>query len=201
MRIVLASSNQHKLEELVSVLPASLDLVPQASFGIVAPEETGLTFVENAIIKARHASQMAGLPAIADDSGLEVDYLEGSPGIYSSRYAGSNATDQDNNSKLLDSLLGVTPENRQAKFQCVIVFMRHALDPTPVIAMGTWAGSILNRAQGTSGFGYDPLFHLSSLNKTAAELSKEEKNSISHRGQALAQLQQLMLVQVLSTNG
>ena len=200
MRIVLASSNQHKLEELVSVLPVSLDLVPQASFGIVAPEETGLTFVENAIIKARHASQLAGLPAIADDSGLEVDYLEGSPGIYSSRYAGNNATDQDNNSKLLDSLLGVTPENRQAKFQCVIVFMRHALDPTPVIAMGTWAGSILNRAQGTSGFGYDPLFHLSSLNKTAAELSKDEKNSISHRGQALAQLQQLMF-EILSTNG
>jgi XTP/dITP diphosphohydrolase len=201
MRIVLASSNQHKLEELVSVLPDSLDLVAQASFGIDAPEETGLTFVENALIKARHASQLAGLPAIADDSGLEVDYLEGSPGIYSSRYAGSNATDQDNNSKLLDALLDVTPENRQAKFQCVIVFMRHALDPTPVIAMGTWAGSILTRAQGTSGFGYDPLFHLSSLNKTAAELSKDEKNSISHRGQALAQLQQLMLVQVLSTNG
>jgi XTP/dITP diphosphohydrolase len=201
MRIVLASSNQHKLEELVSVLPISLDLVPQARLGIVAPEETGLTFVENAIIKARHASQLAGLPAIADDSGLEVDYLQGSPGIYSSRYAGSNATDQDNNSKLLDSLLDVTPENRQAKFQCVIVFMRHALDPTPVIAMGTWAGSILNRAQGTSGFGYDPLFHLSSLNKTAAELSKDEKNSISHRGQALDQLKQLMLPEVLSTNG
>jgi XTP/dITP diphosphohydrolase len=201
VRIVLASSNQHKLEELVSVLPVSLDLVPQASFGIVTPEETGLTFVENAIIKARHASQLAGLPAIADDSGLEVDYLEGSPGIYSSRYAGSNATDQDNNSKLLDALRDVTPENRQAKFQCVIVYMRHALDPTPVIAMGTWAGSILSRAQGTGGFGYDPLFHLSSLNKTAAELSKDEKNSISHRGQALAQLQQLMLVQVLSTNG
>jgi XTP/dITP diphosphohydrolase len=200
MRIVLASSNQHKLEELVAVLPVSLDLVPQGSFGIVAPEETGLTFVENAIIKARHASQLAGLPAIADDSGLEVDFLEGSPGIYSSRYAGSNATDQDNNSKLLDSLLDVTPENRQAKFQCVIVFMRHALDPTPVIAMGTWAGSILNRAQGTSGFGYDPLFHLSSLNKTAAELSKDEKNSISHRGQALAQLQQLMF-EILSSNG
>jgi XTP/dITP diphosphohydrolase len=102
---------------------------------------------------------------------------------------------------LLDSLLDVTPENRQAKFQCVIVFMRHALDPTPVIAMGTWAGSILNRAQGTNGFGYDPLFHLSSLNKTAAELSKDEKNSISHRGQALAQLQQLMLPMILSTNG
>jgi XTP/dITP diphosphohydrolase len=201
MRIVLASSNQHKLEELVSVLPASLDLVPQASLGIVAPEETGLTFVENAIIKARHASQLAGLPAIADDSGLEVDYLQGSPGIYSSRYAGSNATDQDNNRKLLEALLDVAPENRQAKFQCVIVFMRHALDPTPVIAMGAWAGSILTRAQGTSGFGYDPLFHLSSLNKTAAELSKDEKNSISHRGQALAQLQQLMLPEILSTHG
>ena len=201
MQIVLASSNQHKLEELVSVLPASLDLVPQASLGIVAPEETGLTFVENAIIRARHASQLAGLPAIADDSGLEVDYLAGSPGIHSSRYAGNNATDQDNNSKLLAALLDVAPENRQAKFQCVIVYMRHALDPTPMIAMGTWAGSILNRAQGTGGFGYDPLFHLTSLNKTAAELSQDEKNSISHRGQALAQLQQLMLVQVHSTNG
>ena len=200
MRIVLASSNQHKLEELVSVLPDSLDLVPQASFGIVAPEETGLTFVENAIIKARHASQLAGLPAIADDSGLEVDYLEGSPGIYSSRYAGSNATDNDNNIKLLGALEGVARENRQAKFQCVIVFMRHSLDATPVIAMGTWAGSILSRVQGTGGFGYDPLFYLSSLNKTAAELSKSEKNSISHRGQALAQLQELMLTEVRSTN-
>ena len=201
MRIVLASSNQHKLEELVSVLPDSLDLIPQASFGIVAPEETGLTFVENAIIKARHASQIADLPAIADDSGLEVDYLAGSPGIYSSRYAGSNATDQDNNSKLLDALEDVAPENRLAKFQCVIVYMRHALDPTPLIAIGTWAGSILSRVQGTAGFGYDPLFYLSSLNKTAAELSGSEKNSISHRGQALAQLQRLMLPEVPSTNG
>ncbi len=200
MRIVLASSNQHKLEELVSVLPDSLDLVPQASFGIVAPEETGLTFVENAIIKARHASRITGLPAIADDSGLEVDYLAGSPGIYSSRYAGSNATDQDNNIKLLAALQDVTPENRQANFQCVIVYMRHALDLNPVIATGTWAGSILSRAQGTGGFGYDPLFYLSSLNKTVAELSKNEKNSISHRGQALIQLQQLMLPEVRSSN-
>jgi XTP/dITP diphosphohydrolase len=201
VRIVLASSNQHKLEELVCVLPDSLDLVPQASLGIAAPDETGLTFVENAIIKARHASQLAGLPAIADDSGLEVDYLEGSPGIYSSRYAGSNATDKDNNIKLLGALEGVARENRQAKFQCVIVYMRHALDLNPVIAMGTWAGSILSRVQGTGGFGYDPLFYLSSLSKTAAELSKSEKNSISHRGQALAQLQELMLAEVGSTNG
>ena len=201
MRIVLASSNQHKLEELVWVLPVSLDLVPQASLGIVAPEETGLSFVENAIIKARNASQLTGLPAIADDSGLEVDYLKGSPGIYSSRYAGSNATDRDNNSKLLEALEDVAPENRLAKFQCVIVYMRHALDPTPLIAMGTWAGSILSREQGTAGFGYDPLFYLSSLNKTAAELSRSEKNSISHRGQALAQLQRLMLPEVPSTNG
>jgi XTP/dITP diphosphohydrolase len=200
VRIVLASSNQHKLKELVWVLPDSLDLVPQASFGIVTPEETGLTFVENAIIKARHASQLAGLAAIADDSGLEVDYLEGSPGIYSSRYAGSNATDKDNNIKLLGALEDVAPEDRQAKFQCVIVYLRHALDPTPVIAMGTWAGSILSRGQGTNGFGYDPLFYLSSLNKTAAELSEGEKNSISHRGQALAQLKQLMLPIFRSSN-
>lgn len=195
VRIVLASSNQHKLEELKSVLPASLDLIPQKNFGIEAPEETGLTFVENAIIKARHASQLAGLPAIADDSGLEVDYLAGSPGIVSSRYAGNNATDQDNNEKLLAALRNVAPQDRKARFQSVIVFMRHAHDPTPVIASGTWEGSIRLQAQGSNGFGYDPLFFLQELNKTAAELSKDEKNSISHRGRALAQLQELMFVE------
>lgn len=195
MRIVLASSNPHKLEELKSVLPSSLELIPQAYFGIDAAEETGLTFVENAIIKARHASQSTGLPAIADDSGLEVDYLGGAPGIYSSRYAGDNATDEDNNAKLLEALESAGPGNREAKFQCVIVFMRHALDPTPMIAGGTWKGSILHQAKGTGGFGYDPLFHLSSLNKTAAELSKNEKNSISHRGQALGGLKKLMFAE------
>lgn len=192
MRIVLASSNPHKLEELKSILPTTIELIPQSDLGIETPEETGSTFVENAIIKARHASLLASLPAIADDSGLQVDYLKGSPGIYSSRYAGEKATDEDNNNKLLNALKNVAIQDRKARFQSVIVFMQHAQDPTPAIAIGTWEGTILSKAQGDNGFGYDPLFYLHDLKKTAAQLSKDEKNHISHRGQALARLQEII---------
>lgn len=192
MRIVLASSNPHKLQELVSVLPASLDLIFQGDFGVAAVEETGLTFVENAIIKARHAAKLCDLPAIADDSGLEVDYLKGSPGIYSSRYAGQLASDAQNNAKLLAALADATDGQRHARFQSVIVYMRHGSDPTPVIACGTWEGRILEQPRGSAGFGYDPLFYIPSLGKTAAQLSKTEKTRISHRGQALTRLQKLI---------
>jgi len=192
MRIVLASGNQHKLAELISVLPSSLDLVFQGDFGVAAARETGLTFVENAIIKARHAAKLCNLPAIADDSGLEVDYLKGSPGIHSSRYAGPRASDAENNVKLLAELKDATTRQRNARFQSVIVFLRHAGDPTPVIACGSWEGRILEQPLGSAGFGYDPLFYIPSLEKTAAQLPAAEKNRISHRGQALAQLQKLI---------
>lgn len=196
MRIVLASGNQQKLAELVSLLPASLDLVFQGDFGVSATEETGLTFVENAIIKARHAAKLCNLPAIADDSGLEVDYLMGSPGIHSSRYAGQLASDAQNNVKLLAALKDATTRQRNARFQSVIVFLRHAGDPMPVIACGSWEGRILEQPRGTAGFGYDPLFYIPSLEKTAAQLSEAEKNRISHRGQALARLQKLINLDV-----
>jgi|TARA_B100001964_G_scaffold245799_1_gene336424 XTP/dITP diphosphohydrolase len=192
MRIVLASNNQHKLQELVSVLPASLDLVFQRELGVEEAEETGSTFIENAIIKARHAAMSCNLPAIADDSGLEVDFLKGSPGIYSSRFAGEGATDAENNEKLLAALELTPTEERSARFQCVIVFMQHALDPTPLVAQGTWKGRILTQPLGKAGFGYDPLFFIPSLEKSAAQLSEAEKNRISHRGLALARLQKLI---------
>jgi len=190
MKIVLASGNQHKLEELSAALPDSIDLVSQGDLGIEGAEETGLTFVENAILKARHATMRSGLPAIADDSGLEVDFLNGSPGIYSSRYAGNDASDNDNNSKLLAALQGVPEADRTARFRCIIVYMRHAFDPMPLIVSGTWEGVILDVLKGNNGFGYDPLFYLPELKKSAAELEDFEKNRISHRGQALSQLVQ-----------
>jgi XTP/dITP diphosphohydrolase len=188
MKVVLASGNQHKLEELSSVLPDSMDLVFQGDLNIEGPEETGLTFIENAILKARHASHQSGLPAIADDSGLEVDFLKGSPGIYSSRYAGADASDSDNNLKLLSALKGVPEADRTARFRCVIVYMKHEADPMPLIASGTWEGTILDARRGINGFGYDPLFYIPSLKKSAAELQDFEKNEIGHRGQALIQL-------------
>ncbi len=192
MRIVLASNNQHKLQELVSVLPASLDLVFQGELGVEGAAETGSTFIENAILKARHAAMSCDLPAIADDSGLEVDFLKGSPGIYSSRFAGEGATDEENNEKLLAALEQTPAEERNARFQCVIVFMKHEHDPTPLVAQGTWEGRILTHPRGKSGFGYDPLFYIPSLEKSAAQLSEAEKNQISHRGIALFRLQKLL---------
>ena len=186
-RIVLASSNPGKLAEIRELL-AGFEVVPQSEFDFDDAEETGLTFVENAIIKARHACLHSGLPAIADDSGLEVDALNGQPGIYSSRYAGENASDTDNLEKLLDNLDQQTM--RAARFQCVIVYMQHQHDPTPLICSGRWDGEIAYIPQGDSGFGYDPIFIVPSTGKTAAQLTSEEKNALSHRGKALAKLKQ-----------
>jgi XTP/dITP diphosphohydrolase len=187
--IVLASSNKGKVREINQVL-AGLDMVvrPQGEFDVVDAEETGLTFVENAILKARNAAQHTGLPAIADDSGLEVDALAGAPGIYSARFAGEGASDQANLEKLLDALQDTPEENRSARFQCLMVYMRHADDPTPLICQGSWEGRILTAACGSNGFGYDPVFYVPTHNCSSAELPAETKNQLSHRGQALRKL-------------
>jgi len=192
-KIVLASSNQGKLREIQQVL-AHLDmqLVPQSEFDVSDADETGLSFVENAIIKARHAAAISGLPALADDSGLEVDALQGRPGIYSSRFAGDKATDGDNIQKLLTELEGVESQHRSARFQCVLVFMRHAEDPSPVIAQGSWEGFILEEQRGHNGFGYDPVFYIPEHQRTSAELDAEIKNQHSHRARALEKLVDLM---------
>lgn len=188
MELVIATGNENKLAEIRAILPPAYTLVSQSSLGVEEVRETGLTFVENAIIKARHAARITGLPAIADDSGLEVDYLRGAPGIYSSRYAGVDATDARNNEKLLDELREAPPEQRQARFQCVMVMLKHELDATPVIAGGTWEGEILSTPRGSNGFGYDPLFYVPDLAKSVAELDAGTKNRLSHRGQALRAL-------------
>jgi XTP/dITP diphosphohydrolase len=188
-RIVLASGNAGKVRECNQLLSdTDLEVVPQSEFGVPDIEETGLTFVENALLKARNAAGHTGLPAIADDSGLEVDALGGAPGIYSARYAGADATDQDNLDKLLDALHGVDDDQRSARFQCVMVYLRNAADPTPRIFQGTWEGRILRQARGSGGFGYDPVFLVPELQQTSAELPAEEKNRLSHRGQTLRQL-------------
>ncbi len=192
-QIVLASGNKGKLAELQQMLtPLQFGITPQSEFGIgkqlPEAEETGLTFIENAIIKARYAAKISGLSAIADDSGLEVDYLGGEPGIYSARYAGPSASDADNNQKLLSRLYGVKPAERTARFHCVLVFLRHEHDPTPVIAHGQWEGYIIEEVLGNHGFGYDPLFMVPAEHCTAAQLPKELKNRLSHRAQALQQL-------------
>ncbi len=172
--------------EIASLLEDfGLDIVAQTELGVDSAEETGLTFIENAILKARHAAQITGLPAIADDSGLAVDALGGAPGIYSARYAGVDASDQQNLEKLLDALQDVPDDQRQAQFHCVLVYLRHAEDPTPLVCHGSWPGVITRQAAGHGGFGYDPIFFVPSEGKTAAELSREEKSAISHRGQAL----------------
>ena len=187
--IVLASSNKGKVREINQVLTGTgMQVQPQSEFGVVDAEETGLTFVENAILKARNAAQHTGLPAIADDSGLEVDALAGAPGIYSARFAGEGASDQANLEKLLVKLEAVPEEQRTARFQCLMVFMRHASDPTPLICQGTWEGRILFAARGDNGFGYDPIFHVPTHDCSSAELPAETKNLLSHRGQALRQL-------------
>jgi XTP/dITP diphosphohydrolase len=188
-QIVLASGNAGKLAEIQNALADfGVELISQKSLGVIDAIENGLSFVENAIIKARHAATITGLPALADDSGLEVDFLNGAPGIYSARYAGENANDATNNQKLLDALKNVPAEQRSARFVCVLVYMRHANDPMPLICQGSWQGRILEQAEGEGGFGYDPLFFVPDLNLTAARLSKTEKNAISHRGQALSEL-------------
>jgi len=188
-RVVLASNNKGKVREIGQLLADHhMEVVPQSTFDIPEVDETGLTFVENAILKARNAAKLSGLPAIADDSGLEVDALKGAPGIYSARYAGPGAKDADNNTKMLRELAGLPEDERTARFQCVMVFMRHDQDPTPLICQGTWEGRILETPQGENGFGYDPLFFVPGEDCSAAELSAEVKNAQSHRGQALRAL-------------
>jgi XTP/dITP diphosphohydrolase len=184
-RIVLASGNKGKVREFSELLAGrDINVLPQSDFGVPDADETGLTFVENAILKARNAASHTGLPAIADDSGLEVDFLNGAPGIYSARYAGSGGSEA-NNAKLLEALEGVDEERRSARFQCVLVYLRHADDPTPLICQGTWEGRILSASRGDAGFGYDPLFYVPDEGCSAAELAASRKNEISHRGQAL----------------
>ncbi len=190
-KLVLASGNAGKLLEFQLLLqPLACEVVAQSELGVPDADETGLSFVENAILKARHAARLTGLPALADDSGLEVDALGGEPGIYSSRYAGVDDDDKDaaNNRKLINALAGLASEERSARFQCVLVFMRHANDPTPLICQGSWEGRILHEVAGEGGFGYDPLFFVPELDCSSAQLPKEEKNRISHRGRAMQQL-------------
>lgn len=186
IEIVIATGNKGKLKEINEViLPLGYTGVAQKTLNVPEPEETGLTFVENALIKARNAALITGRPALADDSGLEVDALNGQPGIYSSRYAGINASDGDNVAKLMDALSGLPEGERLARFQCVMVYLRHAEDPTPLICQGTWQGQIALKANGENGFGYDPVFFVPSEGCVAAALSSERKNTLSHRGQAL----------------
>ena len=187
--IVLASNNPGKVREFNALLADHhIEVVPQSQFGVAEADETGLSFVENAILKARNAAAHTGLPAIADDSGIEVDALNGAPGIYSARYAGVGAGDKANLEKLLADLKGVPEEKRTARFQCLMVYMRHANDPTPLICQGTWEGRILFEPRGTQGFGYDPVFFVPTHNCSSAELPPEVKNALSHRGQALRKL-------------
>ena len=190
-KIDLASGNQGKLIELQAILSANdVELIPQAYFNISEVEETGLSFVENALIKARHACVKTGLPCIADDSGIEVDALDGEPGIYSARYSNTygSSADTENNAKLLQELKQIPDLDRTARFQCVIVFLRHEKDPMPLICQGSWKGRITFKESGENGFGYDSLFYVPTHQCTSAELQPEVKNSLSHRGQALRQL-------------
>ena len=190
-KIVLATSNQGKVKEMADVLGQfGFEVIAQSEFGIESPEETGLTFVENALIKARCAAKLTGLPAIADDSGLAVDALGGEPGLYSARYAGTDGDDVANRQKLLAEMANITDEKRGAKFVSCIVFLQHETDPTPKIALGECFGQILREEKGTNGFGYDPLFYYPPKNCTFAELETAEKKQISHRAIALKSLQQ-----------
>lgn len=190
-QIVLASGNAGKIREIQAILKDH-PIVPQSQFGVPEADETGTTFIENAIIKARNAAFHAKSPAIADDSGLVVDALNGAPGVISARYAGVGASDEDNLQKVLDDLKGVPEAQRSARFVCVIVFMEHADDPTPVIAQGLWEGRILETPLGENGFGYDPVFWVPSHQCASAQLAPEVKNAISHRGLALKRLTELM---------
>ena len=192
-KVVLATGNRGKVAEMADLLASvGLNVVAQTGLGVGSVEETGLTFIENAILKARHASAITGLPAIADDSGLAVDALGGAPGIYSARYAGKDASDRQNLEKLLDAMQDVPDGQRQARFHCVLVWLRHAEDPTPIVCHGSWAGEIARAPAGDGGFGYDPIFWLPELGRCAAQLSREEKRALSHRGQAMKLLLEAM---------
>ena len=188
-KLVIASGNQGKLRELSALLsPLDFDVHTQSEFHVPDVEETGTTFVENAIIKARNAAEHTGLPAIADDSGIEVDALNGAPGVYSARFSGPGATDDKNNALLVEKLRDIPELQRTARYRAVIVYMRHARDPSPIICEGSWEGRIILEPRGEGGFGYDPYFWLPSHHCTSAELSAEQKNALSHRGQALREL-------------
>lgn len=189
MDIVLASGNDGKIREFSKLLaPLELSVTPQKTLNVSEADETGLSFVENAIIKARHAAQKTGLPALADDSGLVVPALKGEPGIYSARYAGKDQPALAHIDKLLENMKNVHPEERQAYFYCALVFLNHPNDPTPLICTGKWLGVITNEPHGEHGFGYDPIFFIPELNKTAADLTLEEKSKVSHRGLAIQAL-------------
>lgn len=188
-KLVIASGNQGKLREIQALLaPLSIEVLPQSAFNVPEAEEPFVTFIENALAKARHASRHTGLPALADDSGICVNALQGAPGVYSARYAGEPKSDERNNQKLLQSLDG--QHDRHAYYYCIMVLVRHADDPQPLIAEGIWQGEILAEQRGSSGFGYDPLFLDAKTGQTAAELPAEIKNRISHRGHALTKLVQ-----------
>jgi XTP/dITP diphosphohydrolase len=188
-RVVLATGNAGKLREMVALLaPLQIEVIPQTALGIPAADETGTTFEANALIKARHAAQAAGLPAIADDSGIEVDALDGRPGVWSARYAGPGAADADNNALLLRELAEVPAARRGARYRCVIAYVRSADDPEPLLACGSWEGRIALAPAGAGGFGYDPLFIPAGLAHSAAQMDAAAKNAVSHRGQALAEL-------------
>jgi XTP/dITP diphosphohydrolase len=185
-KIVLASGNAGKVREINELFSSSgIEVIPQSEYDVPDVPETGTTFVENAIIKARHAAELTGLPAIADDSGIEVDILDHRPGVYSARYAGEHASDYDNNSKMLAELKGLPDPERTARYHCVLVFMRSATDPAPIITQGSWEGSILQEPRGEGGFGYDPIFFVPTHNCSGGELPLEVKNTISHRAHAL----------------
>jgi XTP/dITP diphosphohydrolase len=189
MKIVLATGNPGKVRELSRLLEGTgIEVMPQTAFGVPDAEETGLSFVENAVIKARNAAAHTGLPAMADDSGIEVDALNGAPGIYSARYAGPGCDDDANNRKLLEALKDVPEEQRTARFHCVIAYLRHGEDPSPIITEGVLEGRVTFAPRGAGGFGYDVIFELPDRGVTTAELDPEEKNRISHRGQALSRM-------------
>lgn len=196
-KVILASGNAGKLKEMRAILSAqNMEVLSQKDFFQEEAKEDGLSFIENAIIKARFASQKTGLPAIADDSGIEVTALNGQPGIYSARYSGENATDASNNEKLLADLAPFSGEDRKACYYCAMVYVAHAEDPTPIIGVGRWCGQVMAELRGEGGFGYDPLIWIEEKKCSAAELPKEVKNRISHRAQALASLIKQLEVKV-----
>ena len=195
-KLVLASGNPGKLQELSALLTdLGYELHAQAEFNVLEVAETGTTFVENAIIKARHAATVTGLPALADDSGIEVDALDGAPGVYSARFSGPDASDAENNALLVEKLRDIPPRQRSARYRAVIVLMRHASDPSPLICEGSWEGIIQLEPAGDGGFGYDPYFFLPDRGCTSAQLSAAEKNRLSHRGKALAELKRKLVEQ------
>ncbi len=188
-KIVLATGNLNKVKEINAIVESiPVVVLPQSQFQIKEAVETGTTFIENAIIKARNASEQTGLPAIADDSGIEVDALNGEPGVYSSRYSGPDSNDQKNLEKLIENIKNVPEERRSCRYWCVMVYLKHAKDPTPVVCQASWEGQLITTPMGSNGFGYDPIFWIPSQKATAAQITLEQKNSMSHRAKALKML-------------